>query len=92
MDGIKVTFPDGKTEEFKKQWKKRIEQERYLELDEVWSGMKDFLSNCGAVLVLVTMRRDRDGLLSQIDRLFFSDCFKQYLWPMRVEPRIMLKK
>lgn len=86
---LSKTGAEDKKEEFKKQWQNRIEQERYLELDEVWPGMKDFLSSCGAGLVLVTMRRDRDGLLSQIDRLFFSGCFKQVI---SVSPKVNMER
>ena len=63
---------------FLKQWIERIETMKYLNLDEVQEGAYQKLEewkNSGRRLILVTMRRNRENLLKQLDNLSLSGFF-----------------
>lgn len=58
-----------------------IESVDYLSLDRVWPGVHEWLETCSATnaTYLVTMRRRRSSLLTQLDRLQVLPFFHQIL-------------
>ena len=84
-DILKDIKPSINWEEFQLQWFTQIESPEFLEYDEVFVGVKNWLSevnSSGNRLFLCTARRNKENLFSQLHKFdllnIFSDIFITY--------------